>query len=121
MEAATPTHPDLRDHEWQLSISSICMEARHSRNALYAGHPELLREIRAAIARKGQVAVLSRYATKRDCLEAALAACRRERQRLVSENACLLLRAVTAEEALVSMKRRTPHALNMTDDRPEAS
>jgi hypothetical protein len=73
----------------------------------------LLREIRAAIARKGQVAVLSRYATKRDSLDAALAACRRERQRLVSENAGLLLRAVTAEEALVSMKRRTPHALNM--------
>ena len=63
----------------------------------------------------------SRHVTKRNSLEAVLATCRAERQRLISENATLLLRALTAEEAVARMQRRTPHALKMTDDRPEAS
>ena len=121
LEAGTPTHPDLRDHEWQLSISAVCLEARHSRNALYQGHPDLVHEIRAAIARKVQVTAETRHATKRNSLETALAACRAERQRLISENATLLLRAMTAEEALARTQRRTPHSLKMTDDSPEAS
>jgi DNA-binding transcriptional MocR family regulator len=121
LEAGMPTHPDLRDHEWQLSISVVCLEARHSRNALYQGHPELVHEIRAAIAKKGRVTAESRHVTKRNSLEAALAACRAERQRLISENATLLLRALTAEESLARMQRRTPQALKITDDRPEAS
>jgi hypothetical protein len=121
LEAGTPTHPDLRDHGRQLSISVVCLEARHSRNALYRGHPELVHEIKAAIAKKGLVTAETRHVTKRNSLEAALAACRAERQRLISENATLLLRALTAEEAVARMQRRTPHALKMTDDRPEAS
>jgi hypothetical protein len=40
LEAGMPTHPDLRDYDWQLSISTICLEAGHSRNALYQGHRE---------------------------------------------------------------------------------
>jgi DNA-binding transcriptional MocR family regulator len=121
LEAGMPTHPDLRDHEWQLSISVVCLEARHSRNALYQGHPELVHEIRAAITKKGRVTAESRHVTKRNSLEAALAACRAERQSLISENATLLLRALTAEESLARMQRRTPQALKITDDRPEAS
>ena len=58
---------------------------------------------------------------KRNSLEAVLATCRTERQRLISENATLLLRALTAEEAVARMQRHTPHALKMTNDRPEAS
>src|SRR5712691_2761555 len=118
LEAGTPVHPDLRDHEWQLSVSAICVEARRSRNALYEGHPDLLQEIKAAIAKQGQVADRTRRATS---LETALAACRIERQRLVAENAALLLRAVTAEDALIRLQRRQPRALKMTDDRPDAS
>ena len=121
LEAGTPTHPDLRDHEWKLSISVVCLEARRSRNALYQGHPELVHEIKAAIAKKGLLAAESRHVTKRNSLEAVLATCRTERQRLISENATLLLRALTAEEAVARMQRRTPHALKMTDDRPDAS
>jgi hypothetical protein len=45
----------------------------------------LLQELRAAIATKTQVAVLTHHATKRNDLKAALAACRIERQRLASE------------------------------------
>jgi hypothetical protein len=121
LEAGTPTRPELRDHEWQLSVSAICIEAGLSRNALYDGHPDLLREIRAAIARKRQVDDQTRRTKRRNSLEAALAECRADRQRLISENAALLLRAVTAEEALARIKRGRPHAVKMTDDRPEAS
>src|SRR6266852_5387429 len=120
LEAGTPAHPDLRAREWKLSISVVCLEAGRSRNALYQGHPELVQEIKAAIAKKGLVTAESRHVTKRNSLETALAACRAERQRLISENATLLLRALTAEEALARMRRRTPQALKMTDDRPEA-
>jgi len=111
----------LRAREWKLSISVVCLEARHSRNALYRGHPELVQEIKAAIAKKGLLPTETRHVAKRNSLETALAACRAERQRLISENATLLLRALTTEEALARMRRRTPQALKMTDDRPEAS
>jgi hypothetical protein len=121
LDAGTPTHPELRNHEWQLSVSAICIEAGHSRNALYDGHPDLLREMRTSIARKRQVDDQTRRTKQRNSLEAALAECRADRQRLISENAALLLRAVTAEEALARIKRGRPHAVKMTDDRPEAS
>jgi hypothetical protein len=49
LEAGRPTHLDLRNHEWELSISVVCLEARHSRNALDHGQPDLVQEIRAAI------------------------------------------------------------------------
>jgi hypothetical protein len=121
LEAGTPFHLDLRDHPWRLSISTICLEAGHSRNALYEGHPELLKEIKAAIRTNGQIGAQDRHARKPDTMETALATCRADRQRLISENTTLLLRAVTAEEALVSLRQRAPHALNRTDDSPEAS
>jgi hypothetical protein len=70
----------------------------------------LLQELRAAIATKGQVAVLTHNETKRNGLKAALAACRIERQRLASKSAALPLRAVTAEDALARNQGRTPHA-----------
>jgi hypothetical protein len=73
----------------------------------------LVHEIKAAIAKKGLMTAETRHVAKRKSLEAALAACRAERQRLISENATLLLRALTAEEALARMQRRTPHALKM--------
>jgi len=121
LRARTPTHPRLVGRDWQFSISTICLEAGHSRNALYAGHPELLREIRETIAKHRQIEAQSARETRRDRLEAELAACRADRQRLISENASLLLRAVTAEEALARLRLRAPGPLKMTDDTPEAS
>ena len=121
LQAGTPTRPELSRRDWQLSISTICLEAGHSRNALYAGHPDLLREIRTAIARNNRVRDDARPATKRTNLETALAECRADRQRLISENAALLLRAIRAEEALARLKRSRPSLLKMTDDRAEAS
>jgi hypothetical protein len=81
----------------------------------------LLGEIRAAIAQKELVADQARPAMKRNNVETALAECRAERQRLISENAALLLRAVRAEEALARINRPVPVTLKMTDDRDEAS
>jgi hypothetical protein len=121
LQAGMPIHPELRDHEWQLSVSAICVEARRSRNALYKGHPALLREIRAAIAGKPHVEDRDRHAMRRDSIEATLAERRADRQRLISENAALLLRALKAEEALARIKRRQPLALKMTDYTREAS
>jgi hypothetical protein len=82
-------------------ILGTCHEYRgwsRGRNVL-SGHPDLLQELRAAIATKGQVAVLIHHATKRNGIEAALVACRIERQRLASKSAALLLRTVTAGDA----------------------
>ena len=78
-------------------------------------------KMRTAIASKRQVDDQTRRTKQRNSLEAALAECRADRQRLISENAALLLRAVTAEEALARIKWGRPHAVKMTDDRPEAS
>jgi hypothetical protein len=58
---------------------------------------------------------------RRDSIEATLAERRADRQRLISENAALLLRALKAEEALARIKRRQPLALKMTDYTREAS
>jgi hypothetical protein len=121
LQAGVPTHPKLAGHNWQLTISTICLEAGHSRNALYDGRPRLLEEIKDAIARRRQVAAQTASAAKRDRLQAALAACRADVRRLISENAALLLRAVTAEEALARLRRPLPLPLKMTDDTPEAS
>ncbi len=121
LRIGAPTHPDLVAADWQLSISTVCLEARCSRNALYDGHPDLLRELKTAIDRQRQVAGQTGRDAKRYGIEADLAACRAERQRLISENAALLLRAVTAEEALAWMNRRAPIPLKMTDDTHEAS
>jgi hypothetical protein len=121
LKAGAATHPKLVGHDWQLTISAISLEARHSRHALYDGHPELLREIRDTIAKQRQLAAQTPRGARRDRLQAELAACRADRQRLISENAMLLLRAVTAEEALARLRPRMPVPLKMTDDTPEAS
>ena len=121
LRIGAPTHPDLVATDWQLSISTVCLEARCSRNALYDGHPDLLRELKTAIAKQRHVSTQTERNAKRYGIEADLAACREDRQRLISENAALLLRAVTAEEALARTKRRAPVPLKMTDDTPEAS
>jgi hypothetical protein len=121
LQLGAPRHPDLAGADWQLSITTVCLEAGCSGNALYDGHPELLQEIKTAIARNRSAAAQSGRCTKRYGIEADLAACRADRQRLISENAALLLRAVTAEEALARMKRRAPIPLKMPDDTPEAS
>jgi hypothetical protein len=105
----------------RLSIAAVCLEAGCSRNALYDGHPELLVEIRAAIERAKRTAVQKGHNQRRSQTEAELARCRDERQRLISENAGLLLRALTAEEALARLKRQAPRPLKMTDDTAEAS
>jgi hypothetical protein len=78
---------------WQLSVSAVCVESKCRGNALYDGHPELLGQIRATIASQRAVAGQTRRAAKRASLEANLAACRADLQRLISENAVLLVRA----------------------------
>jgi hypothetical protein len=75
---------------------------------LYDGHPDLLRELKIAIAKQRHVSTQTVRDAKRYGIEADLAACRAERQRLISKNAALLLRAVTAEEALARIRRRAP-------------
>jgi hypothetical protein len=47
LQARTPSNPVLVGRDWQLSIGTICLEAGHSRNALYDGRPELLQERRS--------------------------------------------------------------------------
>ena len=89
--------------------------------SLYDGHPELLAEIRSAIAKQNPFPHQGQQNTRRPRLENDLAACRADRQRLISENAALLLRALTAEEALSRLKRHAPRPLKMTNDTPEAS
>jgi hypothetical protein len=121
LRAGAPTHPKLVDCDGQLSISAVCLEAGRSRNALYSGHPDLLDQIRAAIKRARRTEAQGKRNQQRSRMEADLAGCRADRQRLVSENAALLLRAVTAEEALARLKRQAPRPLKMTDDTPEAS
>ena len=105
---------DLVRDDWQLSIGAICLEAKCSRNALYDDHPELLAEIRSAIARQRPRMHKSDSNTARSRLEDHLAACRADRQRLISENAALLLGALTAEEALARLKRHAPHPRKVT-------
>ena len=121
LRAGAPTHPGLLGGDWRLSISAVCIEAGCSRNALYDGHPELLAEIRSAIAKQSPFPHEGQHNTRRSRLEADLAACRADRQRLISENAALLLRALTAEETLAQLRRHAPRPLKMTDDTPEAS
>ena len=121
LRAGVPTHPDLVGGGWQLSVSVICLEAGCSRNALYAGHAELLNEIRSHIRRARRTEAEATRSHKRSRLEADLAACRAERQRLISENAALLLRVMTAEDTLARLKRHPVRPLKMTDDTPEAS
>jgi hypothetical protein len=121
LKAGTPTHPELMGRDWQVTISTICLEAGHTRNALYDGHPGLLQEIRDAISGQQHATVRTRTEAKRGKLQAELAACRADMQRLISENAALLLRAVTAEETLARLQLRTPRPFKMTHDTPEAS
>ncbi len=121
LRAGMPTHPDLVGGDWQLSVSVVCLEAGRSRNALYAGHTELLNEIRSHVRRVRRTEAQTERNQKRSRLEADLAACRVNRQRLISENAALLLRALTAEDALARLKRHPVRPLKMTDDTPEAS
>ena len=121
LRAGVPTHPDLVGGGWQLSVSVVCLEAGCSRNAVYARHIELLDEIRSYIGRARPTEVQAKGNRKRSRLEADLAACRADRQRLISENAALLLRALAAEDALARLKRHPVRPLKMTDDTPEAS
>ena len=121
LRAGVPTHPDLVGGGWQLSVSVVCLEAGCSRNALYAGHTELLNEIQSHIRRARRTEAEMTRNQKRSRLEADLAACRAERQHLISENAALLLRAMTAEDTLARLKRQPVRPLKMTDDTPEAS
>src|ERR1700730_11473963 len=106
LRVGAPTHTDLVDSDWQISITAVCLEAGCSRNALYDGHPELLDEIRTTIARQRQMTVHRDPERTTSRLEEDLATCRVDRQRLISENAALLLRALTAEEALARLKRQ---------------
>src|SRR6266571_3323177 len=87
LRVGAPMHTDLVDGDWQLSISAVCLEARCSRNALYDGHPELLAEIRSAIARQTPRTHQGDQNTTRSRHEDELAACRADRRRLISENA----------------------------------
>jgi len=121
LRIGAPTHPDLVGKRWQLSISALCLEAGRSRNALYDGHPELLAEIRSAIAKQQLATPQAENHAHRSRVEELLAACRADRQRLISQNAALLLRALTAEDVLAKLKRQAPRPLRMTDDTPEAS
>ena len=121
LRTGTPTHPLLAGGDWQISISAVCLEAGCSRNALYDGHPELLQEIRTTIGRQRQAAAKGHPKRGTSRLEEDLATCRADRQRLISENAALLLRALTAEDALARLKRHAPRPLRITDDTPEAS
>jgi len=121
LKTGTPTHPLLLGDDWQFSISAVCLEAGCSRNALYDGHPELLQEIRTTIGRPQQAAAQGAPKRGASRLEQDLATCRADRQRLISENAALLLRALTAENALARFKRHAPRPLRITDDTPEAS
>jgi hypothetical protein len=59
----------------------------------------------SAIARQRRVTVEGAQNDKRSRIEHLLAECRTDRQRLISENAALLLRALTAEDALARLKR----------------
>ena len=121
LRAGAATHNDLVGGTWRLSVHAVCLEAGWSRNAIYNGHPELLAEIKADIAKHQRVPPPTRQKARRLRVETLLAACRDDRQRLISENAALLLRALTAEEALARIKRPAPRPLNMTDDTPQAS
>jgi hypothetical protein len=118
LRTGAPTHPDLVGGDWQLSVSVGCLEAGCSRNALYAGHTELLTEIRSHVRRLRRTEAQTEQNQKRSRLETYLAACRADRQRLISENAALLLRALTAEDALARLKRHPVRPLKMTDDTP---
>jgi hypothetical protein len=51
LRARAPRRPKLVGGDGQLSISAVCLETGCSRNALYAGHPEPLDEIKGIIAR----------------------------------------------------------------------
>jgi hypothetical protein len=121
LRTGAPMHPKLVDRNVELSIAAVCLEAGCSRNALYDGHPELLDEIRAAIERARRAPAQRLLNQRRSRMETELAECRKDRQRLISENAALLLRAVTAEDALARLKRQIPRPVKMTDDTPEAS
>jgi hypothetical protein len=119
LRAGMPTHPDLVGGGWQLSVSVVCLEAGCSRNALYTGHTELLDEIRSHVARLRRTNGQTERSQKRSRLETDLAACRADRQRLITENAALLLRALSAEDALARLKRHPVRPLKMTNDTPE--
>ena len=121
LRTGTPTHPLLIGGDWQISISAVCLEAGCSRNALYDGHAELLQEIRTTIGKQRQATTQRDPKRGTSRLEEDLATCRADRQRLISENAALLLRALTAEDALARLKRPAPRRLRITDDTPEAS
>src|SRR5262249_49923928 len=121
LRTGAPTHPKLLEGNCELSIAAVCLEAGCSRNALYDGHPELREEIRTAIDRARRTAAQGTRNQRRSRIETELAGCRGDRQRLISENAALLLRALTAEEALARLKRQAPRPFKMTDDTPEAS
>src|SRR5207302_8319685 len=84
LRAGVPTHPDLVGCDWQLSVSVVCLEAGCSRNALYAGHTELLSEIRSHVRRVRRTEAQTERNHKRSRLETDLAACRADRQRLIS-------------------------------------
>jgi hypothetical protein len=115
LRAGAPTNPDLVSGTWRLSIQAVALEAGCSRDAIYDGHPELLAWIKSDIAKQQRVGPQTQQNARRSRVEELLAACQDDRQRLISENAALLLRALTAEEALAHMKRREPLALK--DDR----
>ena len=100
-----PTHPDHQRRSYRLNVSVLAREAGVSRNAIYSNHREVLADLSAAEQRRNaapkdpgtadsKIADLRAMVDERD----------RRIQQLVTNNASLLTRALTAEQALTERR-----------------
>lgn len=103
-------HPDHQGRTVRISPASVAREAGRSRNPLYKTHRDILDEIQAALQTPSPSKDLAAKIEKMTVEIAQLRSQARQntadKQKLATENLTLFLRAKTAEDKLLALKRQ---------------
>ena len=110
LRKSRPSHP-LHRHGFRLTVATLAREAGVGRNAIYTNHRAFIDELQTITG--DPLKPLMSWQDKLDELHALLRAMKQEERRLVTENALLLQRALSAEAEAERCRRH--HARLVTE------
>ena len=101
----TPTHPQLQKSSYRLTVTTLALEARVGRNAIYTNHRAIIDKLRDAERRRIVPDKLIVWEDKFTQQRALIQALKHEERRMITENAGLLKRLHDAETEAQRQKR----------------
>ena len=102
-----PTHPKLKDAGYRLNVSTLALEARVSRNAIYTNHKGIAEDLKAAQRRsKRMPKTIENVDDKVRELRAIIREQELEKRKLATENALLIHRLHQKDEEIATLKAK---------------